>query len=451
MEYAGSSAALTSQAVSWTSVKNCTVSGSNLEKTSGVGWAEDAGAVSVQRVSSGTASVQFRIAETTAFRFLGLSSSSTWNGAAGMDFAFRLQAGAGDVYENNQWRHAGSIATGDVLKITAAGGGVRYYRNGTLVYTSTKAPTYPLAVHASFIDMHGTVKDVVLTTDDVGAAPPVEYGWQPPPQTVGGGATVWTVPAGYIHQTAWSQNGGPDIRGVYAKPNSGWQSMVWRWADTMRSNSIQHVTGPGGDPAYRVELAPTDGPSPGTSGNNPRAELFSVDPAEKRRTRPAPVGSVLRDGDEYWVTFALYIPTNFPTNHRWATLFQRKIQDTSRSPSWFTLNVHGTTLDVSVPGNTPDVFMPISTLSEVAGHWVQFTGHEKLSSGSGGLAEFYVNGARKMSVSGKPTVPSGDINFHFQYGYYRANKPQGPGVGVLYYTPMLIKRGASQGIVPALP
>jgi len=145
MEYAGSSAALTSQAVSWTSVKNCTVSGSNLEKTSGVGWAEDAGAVSVQRVSSGTASVQFRIAETTAFRFLGLSSSSTWNGAAGMDFAFRLQAGAGDVYENNQWRHAGSIATGDVLKITAAGGGVRYYQNGTLVYTSTKAPTYPLA------------------------------------------------------------------------------------------------------------------------------------------------------------------------------------------------------------------------------------------------------------------------------------------------------------------
>ncbi len=60
------------------------------------------------------------------------------------------------------------------------------------------------------------------------------------------------------------------------------------------------------------------------------------------------------------------------------------------------------------------------------------------------------------SVSGKPTVPAGDINFHFQYGYYRANEPangqtQGPGVGVLYYTPMLIKRDVSQGIVPALP
>jgi hypothetical protein len=243
---------------------------------------------------------------------------------------------------------------------------------------------------------------------------------------------------------------------IYAHPNSGWQSMVWRWADTMRSNSIQHVTGPGGHPAYRAALAPTDKSSPGTAGDHPRAELFSVDPAEKRRQRSAPAGSVLRDGDEYWVTFALYIPANFPKNHRWATLFQRKFQDTASSPAWFTLNVHGTTLDVSVPGSTPEIYKPIATLSEVAGKWVQFTAHEKLSSVNSGLAEFYINGVRKMSVSGQPTVPAGDINFHFQYGYYRANEPangqtQGPGVGVLYYTPLLIKRETLQGITPALP
>jgi hypothetical protein len=232
--------------------------------------------------------------------------------------------------------------------------------------------------------------------------------------------------------------------------------MVWRWADTMRSNSIQHVTGPGGHPAYRAALAPTDKSSPGTAGDHPRAELFSVDPAEKRRQRSAPAGSVLRDGDEYWVTFALYIPANFPKNHRWATLFQRKFQDTASSPAWFTLNVHGTTLDVSVPGSTPEIYKPIATLSEVAGKWVQFTAHEKLSSVNSGLAEFYINGVRKMSVSGQPTVSAGDINFHFQHGYYRANEPangqtQGPGVGVLYYTPLLIKRETLQGITPALP
>jgi hypothetical protein len=53
-------------------------------------------------------------------------------------------------------------------------------------------------------------------------------------------------------------------------------------------------------------------------------------------------------------------------------------------------------------------------------------------------------------------VSAGDINFHFQHGYYRANEPangqtQGPGVGVLYYTPLLIKRETLQGITPALP
>lgn len=76
-------------------------------------------------------------------------------------------------------------------------GVVRYYRNDTLIYTSTRPPTYPLRVHASIVDMHGTVKDVMLTA--AATAPPVKYGWVPPAQTVGGGITTRTVPAGYIH------------------------------------------------------------------------------------------------------------------------------------------------------------------------------------------------------------------------------------------------------------
>jgi uncharacterized Zn-binding protein involved in type VI secretion len=300
---------------------------------------------------------------------------------------------------------------------------------------------------------------MVDMTRSESAASPVEYGWLPPAQDVGGGTDVFTVPAGYIHQTAWTEGGGPDIKGVYVHPTGGWQSMVWGWADTMRSDSIQHVTGPGGDPAYRMELAETDESSPGTEPCRPRAELFSVDPAEKRRQRPAPAGSVLRDGDEYWVTFALHIPDDFPSNHWWATLFQRKFQDGTDFPAWFTLNVHGTTLDVRVPGTTPDVDVAIASLSEVTGRWIQVVGHEKLSSGSDGVAELYIiGGDKQMSVSGKPTAPTGDVTFHFQYGYYRDNRPKpgsgetsGPALGVLQYSPMLIKRGVSPGDVPALP
>jgi hypothetical protein len=450
---ATSTAGTTTQPVTWTGVRHCTVTGSSLEKTSGTDKVEDAGAVSVQQVASGPVSVRFRVAETSKFRFLGLSSAATWTGAAGMDHSFRLQAGAGEVYENNQWRHTGPVVGGDLLTIAVEAGVVRYYRNGGLVHTSAKPPTYPLRVHASIIDLHGTVKDVVLTTP--AAAPPVEYGWVPPAQTVGGGATTWTVPAGDVHQTAWAEGGGPALRGVYAHPVGNWRSMVWRWADTMRSASIRSVTGPGGEPAYRVELTPDDHASPGTAGDHPRAELFSVDPAEKRRQRPAPAGAVLRDGDEYWATFALHVPADFPTNHRWATLFQRKFQDTATAPAWFTLNVHGTTVDVTVPGDTAGRFVPVADLAQLEGQWVQFTVHEVLSSTSG-VAELYVNGERRMRVTGQPTVPAGDVDFHFQYGYYRANEPangqtQGPGVGVVHFTPMLIARGPTPGPVPALP
>jgi hypothetical protein len=231
----------------------------------------------------------------------------------------------------------------------------------------------------------------------------------------------------------------------------------------MRRTSIQRVMR-GNNPACRMEVRPTDGPSSGTSGDHPRAEFYSVDPAEKRRQRVAPAESVLRDGDEYWVTFALYIPADFPTNHRWATLFQRKFDDREANRnypqnylSWFTLNVHGTALDVTIPGNRTDVDQTIARLSGVVGRWTQFMGHERLSSGSNGLAEFYVDGKQMMSVpSPKQTVRAGDINFHFQYGYYRANEPargetHGPGVGVVEYTPMLTKMGNSSGTVPTLP
>src|SRR5688572_7829415 len=100
-------------------------------------------------------------------------------------------------------------------------------------------------------------------------APPIQYGWLPPAQTVRVNSSMWNVPSGYIHQAAHAQGGGPDIQGVYAYPNSGWRSIIWRWADTMRHTSIQRVMR-GGKPAYRVESTPTDKASPGTFGNSPR-------------------------------------------------------------------------------------------------------------------------------------------------------------------------------------
>jgi hypothetical protein len=153
----------TDQPVVWTSAVNATASGSTLAKTGGEPWAEDAGAVSQQRVTSGDTRVTFRVYDTEAFRFLGFSVVPRWAGAAGMDFSFRMQAGYADVYERNVWRFTNRIVAGDVLAIAFQGGRVQYFKNGALIYTSASPPSYPTAVQASFIDMGGALENVTIS------------------------------------------------------------------------------------------------------------------------------------------------------------------------------------------------------------------------------------------------------------------------------------------------
>jgi hypothetical protein len=285
----------------------------------------------------------------------------------------------------------------------------------------------------------------------------VQYGWLPPVQYVGGGSTTFPVPAGKIHQTAWNTGGGPDIEGVYTAPWNGWEPMIWRWADTMRSNAITRVApAPGTSyPSYRFELTPQDHASPGTAGDHPRAEFFSVDPAEDRRQRVPPRSNIIRQGDEYWATMAVLLPADFPANHRWATLLQRKFQNGLSSPSpWFTLNVHKGVLDMTLPRGNGD-YQFLANLADIKGRWTQITLHEIASSNADGLFEVYMNGRLVARKTG-PTLDPGDINYNFHLGYYRANEPasgetQGPGIGVVYETPLLIRRGPNAGGIAAVP
>jgi hypothetical protein len=54
------------------------------------------------------------------------------------------------VYEAGALRGTfGTYTTGDVLRVAVEGGVVKYRKNGTLLYTSTVAPTYPLLVDTS--------------------------------------------------------------------------------------------------------------------------------------------------------------------------------------------------------------------------------------------------------------------------------------------------------------
>jgi hypothetical protein len=183
----------TASNVTWTAMVNVSVSGDTLSKTSGCSGCQDAGAVSTQTLS-GDGYLEFTVPATTTQRLIGLSKGNASTQIDDIDYALRFWAGGGlSVAENGLYR-VGSMtyAAGDLFRIAVASGTVRYYKNGTLLYTSALAPAYPLLVDTSFLDTGGAFSKVVLSTGVTAASPPT-----PPPAPGGTGGLLesigWTV------------------------------------------------------------------------------------------------------------------------------------------------------------------------------------------------------------------------------------------------------------------
>ncbi|HJR08139.1 MAG TPA: hypothetical protein VJ842_12835 [Pyrinomonadaceae bacterium] len=154
------------QNVVWTNVVNATATGNSLQKTSGCDGCDDAGATSQQSITSGDGYFEFTVSSLQGQRFAGLSNGSSGTGWAEIDFAFRLWGASGDLdaQENGTYRPLGTTyAVGDVLRVAVEGGAVKYYKNGTLLYTSTVAPTYPLLVDTSLLNASSTINNAVIS------------------------------------------------------------------------------------------------------------------------------------------------------------------------------------------------------------------------------------------------------------------------------------------------
>ncbi len=68
------------------------------------------------------------------------------------------------VYEKGTSRGAfGTYTTGDKLQVAVESGVVKYKKNGTIFYTSTQAPTYPLLVDSALYTMGATLNSATLT------------------------------------------------------------------------------------------------------------------------------------------------------------------------------------------------------------------------------------------------------------------------------------------------
>jgi hypothetical protein len=142
--------------VVWTSLVNCSLVNDYLAKIApGVDGVFDSGAASTQQLASGdgyftTVAVDIRVSGPTTI--FGLSNGNTGVDYTKIDYAFDLFSNGGlFIFENGvNIGQFGTYALNDQLMIAVEGGQVKYKKNGTTLYTSLVAPTYPLLLLVCF-------------------------------------------------------------------------------------------------------------------------------------------------------------------------------------------------------------------------------------------------------------------------------------------------------------
>ncbi len=164
------------------------IAGSNMNKVQSNGvW--NAGGASVNTVKD-NGYFEFLAAESNRRKLIGLSSSHANKNFNSVRYGFYLDGTTLRVVENGTTRGSyGAFAANDVLRIAVENGVVRYYRNGTLLFTSSLAPSLPLLVDVRIRDVGGTVTEPVVV------------------HATGGAFTANAVNAGANPSFQWRRNG----------------------------------------------------------------------------------------------------------------------------------------------------------------------------------------------------------------------------------------------------
>ncbi|MEN9330943.1 MAG: hypothetical protein RLZZ94_33, partial [Bacteroidota bacterium] len=142
--------------------------GNNLTKLLTTGW--DGGAISLNKVSN-NGYLEFTASETNKARMVGLSASYGSSSYTTIQYAVYLQSNAAvGVYESGTSRgNFGTYASGDVFKVAIESGVVKYYKNGTLFYTSLVTPSLPQYANASLNDIGATVTNAMVYNYNTGS------------------------------------------------------------------------------------------------------------------------------------------------------------------------------------------------------------------------------------------------------------------------------------------
>ena len=160
------------ESVTWTHVVGATANVGSLTKTAADGWG-NAGATSTRALASGDGFVEFTVTQEGPRWVAGLSNGDTNQTDNDVDFGFYLNTqNKLHVLEQGVSRIQVTFVAGDRLRVAVEAGVVRYRRNGTLVYQSTAAPTYPLLLDSAIHGNGATITDAVISGTFVPLAPP---------------------------------------------------------------------------------------------------------------------------------------------------------------------------------------------------------------------------------------------------------------------------------------
>ena len=163
----------------WTSIAKATATGSTLTKTAGCGDCSDAGGVGDQAFTTGA--VSFTVSANSRLA-IGLGTDRSANTSYAFNYAFSFGGGtAFEIREAGAYRAEGTFSAADVFKITADGTTVRYYRNGSLVYTSKTPIPGALVVDSTLVSLGAAVRVTEFSATAAGPAAPTDPVVPPPP------------------------------------------------------------------------------------------------------------------------------------------------------------------------------------------------------------------------------------------------------------------------------
>jgi hypothetical protein len=149
-------------AVTWTGLVNATAVTGGVRKTGGCDGCPDAGAVSQQRMTTGTGFVELK--GVSGFYFVGLDTATVTRPGPQLAYALRLREGTAEVREGGIYRSETKFTSTDVLRITATASSITYSKNGVTFWTSAVATPAALGVSTSIYDMNLMVAAPLIMT-----------------------------------------------------------------------------------------------------------------------------------------------------------------------------------------------------------------------------------------------------------------------------------------------